>query len=123
MPPSQEADLYITQAIHCEHSQARAGLESRSRNLLKSGKKAHRNCSKSRSFAARQLRPICCKSKHSSRLLWHYQAGPSMLMSHNGMEIYTDDKDFVTAQLVSTRNINPGLLVDWICGGLNYQIE
>lgn len=43
--------------------------------------------------------------------------------SHNGMEIYTDDKDFVTAQLVSTRNIHPGVIMDWFCGGLNYQIE
>ncbi|KAF5835722.1 delta 6 desaturase [Dunaliella salina] len=45
------------------------------------------------------------------------------VQSHNGMEIYTDDKDFVTAQLVSTRNIHPGLFMDWFCGGLNYQIE
>ncbi len=43
--------------------------------------------------------------------------------SHNAMEIYTDDHDFVTSQMVSTRNINPGVLADWIMGGLNYQIE
>ncbi|KAJ9529208.1 hypothetical protein QJQ45_007866 [Haematococcus lacustris] len=45
------------------------------------------------------------------------------IQSHNAMEIYTDDKDFVTSQMVSTRNINPGLLADWLMGGLNYQIE
>ncbi len=43
--------------------------------------------------------------------------------SHNAMEIYTDDKDFVTSQMVSTRNIDPGVVTDWIMGGLNYQIE
>lgn len=48
---------------------------------------------------------------------------PSPMQSHNGMEIYNDDKDFVTSQLVSTRNIDPGLVCDWVCGGLNYQIE
>lgn len=37
------------------------------------------------------------------------------------MEIYTDDKDFVTAQFVSTRNIDPGVVTDWMFGGLNYQ--
>lgn len=45
------------------------------------------------------------------------------VQSHNAMEIYTDDKDFVTSQMVSTRNINPGVVADWIMGGLNYQIE
>ncbi|KAG1669139.1 hypothetical protein FOA52_002650 [Chlamydomonas sp. UWO 241] len=45
------------------------------------------------------------------------------VQSHNGMEVYADDKDFVTAQLVSTRNIDPGLVTDWFFGGLNYQIE
>lgn len=45
------------------------------------------------------------------------------IQSHNGMEIYDDDKDFVTSQIVSTRNINPGVVSDWIMGGLNYQIE
>jgi len=45
------------------------------------------------------------------------------IQSHNGMEIYTDDKDFVSSQMVSTRNIDPGVVVDWVFGGLNYQIE
>ncbi|MEW5317874.1 MAG: hypothetical protein WDW38_009138 [Sanguina aurantia] len=45
------------------------------------------------------------------------------VQSHNGMEVYSDAKDFASAQLVSTRNIDPSPLVDWWCGGLNYQIE
>jgi fatty acid desaturase len=39
------------------------------------------------------------------------------------MEIYSDDKDFVSSQMVSTRNIDPGVITDWVFGGLNYQIE
>jgi delta8-fatty-acid desaturase len=31
--------------------------------------------------------------------------------------------NFVCLQLWTTRNMTPGLLTDWICGGLNYQIE
>lgn len=45
------------------------------------------------------------------------------VQSHNAKEVYIDDKDFVTAQIVSTRNINPGFITDWFFGGLNYQIE
>lgn len=45
------------------------------------------------------------------------------IQSHNGMEIYSDDKDFVSSQMVSTRNIDPGVVTDWVFGGLNYQIE
>eukprot|EP00199_Chlamydomonas_sp_CCMP681_P000537 CAMPEP_0119106878 /NCGR_PEP_ID=MMETSP1180-20130426/6757_1 /TAXON_ID=3052 ORGANISM="Chlamydomonas cf sp, Strain CCMP681" /NCGR_SAMPLE_ID=MMETSP1180 /ASSEMBLY_ACC=CAM_ASM_000741 /LENGTH=471 /DNA_ID=CAMNT_0007092277 /DNA_START=33 /DNA_END=1448 /DNA_ORIENTATION=+ len=45
------------------------------------------------------------------------------VQSHNAMEIYSEDKDFVTSQMVSTRNINPGVIADWVMGGLNYQIE
>eukprot|EP00743_Colponemidia_sp_Colp-15_P002997 GILK01003240.1.p1 GENE.GILK01003240.1~~GILK01003240.1.p1 ORF type:complete len:821 (+),score=102.64 GILK01003240.1:58-2520(+) len=31
--------------------------------------------------------------------------------------------DFVRLQLLTTRNMNPGRLVDWLWGGLNYQVE
>jgi len=31
--------------------------------------------------------------------------------------------NFVMLQLYTTRNMLPGVLTDWICGGLNYQIE
>eukprot|EP00892_Ulva_mutabilis_P007773 jgi/Ulvmu1/5368/UM022_0162.1 len=45
------------------------------------------------------------------------------VQSHNGMEVYMGGKDFVSAQLVSTRNITSTLFMDWFTGGLNYQIE
>ena len=45
------------------------------------------------------------------------------VQSHNGMEVYMDKKDFVSAQLVSTRNIDASPWMDWFSGGLNYQIE
>jgi len=45
------------------------------------------------------------------------------VQSHNGMEVYSDEKDFITAQVVSTRDITAGVWNDWFTGGLNYQIE
>lgn len=60
-------------------------------------------------------------------LFAHFMAGFMtafvFVQSHNGMEVYGDDKDFASAQIVSTRNILPGVVMDWFCGGLNYQIE
>jgi acyl-lipid Delta6-acetylenase / acyl-lipid (9-3)-desaturase len=45
------------------------------------------------------------------------------VQSHNGMEVYKGEKNFVAAQLVSTRNISSSLWMDWFTGGLNFQIE
>lgn len=42
--------------------------------------------------------------------------GYVFVQSHNGMEVYSDAKDFATAQLVSTRNVAPGLWNDWFTG-------
>ncbi len=42
--------------------------------------------------------------------------GYVFVQSHNGMEVYADDKDFASAQLVSTRNVAPGLWNDWFTG-------
>ena len=39
--------------------------------------------------------------------------GYVFIQSHNGMEIYSDGRDFVTAQLASTRNIHGGIFNDW----------
>lgn len=36
---------------------------------------------------------------------------------------FRDEKDFVSAQVVSTRDIAYTVFVDWFMGGLNYQIE
>ena len=38
------------------------------------------------------------------------------VQSHNGMEVYSTEKDFVTAQVVSTRDIVSGLWNDWFTG-------
>jgi len=35
----------------------------------------------------------------------------------------TEEFDFLELQLRTTRDMEPGPIVDWICGGLNYQIE
>ena len=45
--------------------------------------------------------------------------------NHVGMPILEDDValDFVRAQVVTTRNVRPGPIVDFFFGGLNYQIE
>jgi len=32
-------------------------------------------------------------------------------------------ENFVCLQLYTTRNMTPGVITDWVCGGLNYQIE
>ncbi|KAL2621894.1 hypothetical protein R1flu_002099 [Riccia fluitans] len=45
------------------------------------------------------------------------------VVSHNGMEMYNNPRDFVTAQLSSTRNIKNQFFYDWFSGGLNWQIE
>ena len=36
--------------------------------------------------------------------------------SHNAMEVYTNPKDFISAQLVSTRDISAGPWNDWFTG-------
>lgn len=38
------------------------------------------------------------------------------VQSHNGMEVYSTEKDFVTAQVVSTRDIASGIWNDWFTG-------
>ena len=45
------------------------------------------------------------------------------VQSHNGMEVYSETKDFVSAQAASTRDISPTVVSDWFTGGLNYQLE
>lgn len=45
------------------------------------------------------------------------------IMSHNGMEVYDDGRNFIMAQMAATRNIDRSLFNDWFTGGLNQQIE
>lgn len=58
-----------------------------------------------------------------SQGLCGFMLGIAFVQSHNGMEVYCDVKDFVTAQVVSTRDIAYNAWVHWFMGGLNYQIE
>lgn len=43
------------------------------------------------------------------------------VQSHNGMEVYSDTKDFITAQVVSTRDISAGVWNDWFTGAAQHQ--
>jgi len=48
-------------------------------------------------------------------------------MNHYACEQFTKcdgkDADFLQLQLNGTKNVNPGIFMDWIAGGLNYQVE
>jgi len=48
-----------------------------------------------------------------------------VFFSHYSCEKYPSSLagNFVCLQLWTTRNMTPGIFTDWICGGLNYQIE
>eukprot|EP01130_Rhizamoeba_saxonica_P000116 TRINITY_DN10133_c0_g1_i1.p1 TRINITY_DN10133_c0_g1~~TRINITY_DN10133_c0_g1_i1.p1 ORF type:complete len:421 (-),score=80.51 TRINITY_DN10133_c0_g1_i1:42-1304(-) len=50
-----------------------------------------------------------------------------VFMNHYAMDAYSEydeeNNNFVKLQLSTTRNIQKGVITDWICGGLNYQIE
>jgi len=50
-----------------------------------------------------------------------------VFMNHYACEHLRKDEgkeaDFLTLQLTTTKNINPGVFMDWFAGGLNYQIE
>lgn len=50
-----------------------------------------------------------------------------VFFNHYSCPKYDFDSDagenFVINQLITTRNMNPGILIDWLCGGLNYQVE
>ena len=78
-----------------------------------------------------------------SILFWRFGATPTLLFvvvhhvamgvylglvfapNHIGMRMSADDDglDFVRTQVLTTRNITPGRIVDYLFGGLNYQIE
>jgi fatty acid desaturase/predicted heme/steroid binding protein len=45
------------------------------------------------------------------------------VLSHNGMEVHNDSRNFVATQLSSTRNIEGNIFNEWFTGGLNRQIE
>lgn len=51
--------------------------------------------------------------------------GLSFAPNHKGMPVLTeeDDLDYLRKQVLTSRNIRGGRLVDFVLGGLNYQIE
>ncbi len=51
--------------------------------------------------------------------------GSCFAPNHKGMPVLTaaDDLDFLRRQVLTSRNIKGGVLVDFMVGGLNYQIE
>ncbi|MDG4833113.1 acyl-CoA desaturase [Solwaraspora sp. WMMD1047] len=57
--------------------------------------------------------------------LWGLYMGLSFAPNHKGMPMPTedDDWDFLRKQVLTSRNIRGGRLVDFALGGLNYQIE
>lgn len=46
-------------------------------------------------------------------------------LGHNGMSVYPANQrpDFWKLQVTTTRNVASNVLVDWFCGGLQYQVD
>ncbi len=57
--------------------------------------------------------------------LWGLYMGCSFAPNHKGMPVLTadDDLDFLRKQVLTSRNVRGGRVVDFALGGLNYQIE
>ncbi|MFC7549548.1 fatty acid desaturase family protein [Plantactinospora sp. GCM10030261] len=57
--------------------------------------------------------------------LWGIYMGCSFAPNHKGMPVLGagDDLDFLRKQVLTSRNVRGGRLVDVLLGGLNYQIE
>ncbi|MEV0072041.1 acyl-CoA desaturase [Amycolatopsis sp. NPDC050768] len=57
--------------------------------------------------------------------LWGVYMGCSFAPGHKGMPTYTEgaSPDFLRKQVLSSRNVRGGAMVDFVLGGLNYQVE
>ncbi|MEE6257174.1 fatty acid desaturase family protein [Plantactinospora sonchi] len=57
--------------------------------------------------------------------LWGLYMGCSFAPNHKGMPVVTaeDELDFLRKQVLTSRNVRGGVVVDFLLGGLNYQIE
>lgn len=57
--------------------------------------------------------------------LFGFYMGCTFAPNHKGMEVLPpgDNTDFLRRQVLTSRNVRGGLLVDTVLGGLNYQIE
>ena len=49
--------------------------------------------------------------------------GCTFAPNHKGMAVPTDDLDFLRRQVLTSRNVRGGRMLDIVLGGLNYQIE
>lgn len=43
--------------------------------------------------------------------------------NHKGMAMFTEEPPFMRHQVLTSRNVTGGRFVEWLTGGLNYQIE
>lgn len=57
--------------------------------------------------------------------VWGFYMGCTFAPNHKGMPIIAagDSLDFLRRQVLTSRNVRGGVLVDFALGGLNYQIE
>jgi fatty acid desaturase len=57
--------------------------------------------------------------------LWGLYMGCSFAPNHKGMPMMTaeDNLDFLRKQVLTSRNVRGGPMVDFVLGGLNYQVE
>lgn len=57
--------------------------------------------------------------------LWGLYMGCSFAPNHKGMPVLTgeDQLDYLRKQVLTSRNVRGGPVVDFVLGGLNYQIE
>ena len=64
-------------------------------------------------------------SSSCSRALFGLYLGCSFAPNHKGMPILDDERqlDFLRRQVLTSRNVRGGWLIDFALGGLNYQIE
>lgn len=61
----------------------------------------------------------------TAQMLSGVYLGATIAPNHKGMLTWSAESrtGFVERQVLSSRNVRPGLLVDFVLGGLNYQIE
>jgi len=58
-------------------------------------------------------------------MIFGLHLGSVFAPNHKGMEMPDDDSNWghLEKQVLTSRNVNGGLVTDWMMGGLNYQIE
>lgn len=57
--------------------------------------------------------------------LWGFYMGCAFAPNHKGMPVLTGEEklDFLRKQVLTSRNVRGGVVVDFALGGLNYQVE